>query len=355
MSCPNLFKIIHSPLLLLFLLFIGVCGCSDPKPLEQMKISDEASLLEAKVKSFDIDLFNCGASADKQCIENLKEDYRSFFCSFIEDDLRLAACNSDSVSDLIQTFIHDAQIEETHKAVMELYSSEKRTALKESFTEVVQRWHHFFPTKPVPEIIFYCSAWNRSIATTDSAIGIALDCYLGANHSITQQLSTDFFPTYMKENMDEKYIVADAVKGFSAWNARNYYQSKDLLSELVFYGKVMYVAEALAPSIADSTLMNWSTQQWEWAVAGEEQVWKTLANEKTMYHSRPFEINKWFADGPFTSAAGIPQQSAPQLGVWMGWNIIRSYMKKFPETTLESLLKETDNQRLLSAYVPGKR
>ena len=204
MSCPNLFKIIHSDIPFLFLLFICLCGCSDSKPLEEVKISEEASLLELNVKSFDIDLFNCRASADNQCIENLKEDYGSFFCSFIEDDLRLAACNSDSVVDLVQTFIHDAQIEETHKAVMELYTQEKRNSLKESFTEVVQRWHHFFPAKPIPEIIFYCSAWNRSIATTDSAIGIALDCYLGANHSITQQLSPDFFPAYMKENMEER-------------------------------------------------------------------------------------------------------------------------------------------------------
>ncbi len=355
MSCPKLFKIIHSSLSFLFLFSICLCGCFDPKPLEKVEISEEALMLKANVRSFDIELFNCGASVDRNCIDNLKKTYGNFFCSFIEDDLRLAACNSDSVADLLQLFIHDAQIEETHKAVMELYSAEKRNKLQESFTEVVQRWNHFFPTKPVPEIIFYCSAWNRSIATTDSVIGISLDCYLGSDHNITQKLSPDFFPAYMKENMDERYIVADAVKGFSAWNARSYYQSKDLLSELVFYGKVMYVAEALAPSISDSTLMNWTTQQWEWAVAGEEQVWKTLANEKTMYHSRPFEINKWFADGPFTSASGIPQQSAPQLGVWVGWNIVRSYMKKFPETTLEALLSETDNQRLLSAYVPGKR
>jgi hypothetical protein len=159
----------------------------------------------------------------------------------------------------------------------------------------------------------------------------------------------------VKENMDERFIIADAVKGFSAWQARNVYQQKDLLSELLFYGKIMYVAEALAPDLPDSTLMNWDTQQWQWAVANEEQVWKALANEKTMFHSKPFEINKWFADGPFTSAAGIPQESAPQLGVWMGWNIIRSHMKRFPDMTLESLLNETDNQRLLSGYVPGKR
>jgi hypothetical protein len=117
----------------------------------------------------------------------------------------------------------------------------------------------------------------------------------------------------------------------------------------------MYIAEALAPSIPDSIMMGWTTQQWNWARAGEGDIWKTLAVEKTMFHSKPFEINKWFNDGPFTSAAGIPQESAPQLGVWMGWNVIRSYMKKYPETTLDQLMAESDNQRLLSAYVPGKQ
>ncbi|MFM9006180.1 MAG: hypothetical protein ACKOSR_11875, partial [Flavobacteriales bacterium] len=280
--------------------------------------------------------------------------YGTFFCSFVEDDLHLAACYSDSVGRLLAQFTRDPQIAATHKAVMDVFPPEKRQDLGESFTDVVQRWNHYFPSRPVPEIIFYCSAWNRTIATSDSVIGIALDCYLGPQHEITRRLTPDIFPDYAKENMDERYIVADAVKGFSAWNARNLYQQKDLLTELVFFGKVMYVAEALAPSIPDSTMMSWTTQQWEWARAGEAEIWKTLAIEKTMYHSKPFEINKWFNDGPFTAAAGIPQESAPQLGVWMGWNIIRSFMKKYPETTLDQLLAESDNQRFLSAYVPGK-
>jgi hypothetical protein len=355
MSRSNLFKILVPKVSIFYLLFIGACGCNDSSPLEKVKITEDALQVQVKSRSFDLDLFACDFASGSRCSDSLRKEYGTFFCSFIEEDLMLAACQSDSVNRLIQTFIHDAQIAETHRAVMSVYTLEKRNELDEAFTDVVQRWNHYFPSKPIPEIIYYCSAWNRSIATTDSIIGIALDCYLGANHSITQKLAPDFFPAYMKENMDERYIIADAVKGFSAWNARNFYQPKDLLSELIFYGKVMYVAEALAPSLPDSTLMSWNTQQWEWAIAGEEQVWKTLANEKTMYHSRPFEINKWFADGPFTSATGIPQQSAPQLGVWMGWNIVRSYMKKNPETTMDALIAETDNQRLLSAYVPGKR
>ena len=355
MRFSNLFNLFIARNVFLALLFIMACGCNDDKPLSKIEIAPHAAELSAKARSFDVDLFSCDFNEPARCADTLRSNYGNFFCGFVEDDLRLAACGSDSVGSLLAMFTSDPQIKETHRAVMELFPNEKRQVLTQEFNGVVQRWNHFFPAKPVPEIIYYCSAWNRSIATTDSIIGIALDCYLGRGHDITQKLSPDFFPAYKKENMDERYLIADAVKGFAAWNARNIYQPKDLLSELVFYGKIMYLAEALAPELPDSILMSWSPEQMEWAIAGEENVWKTLANEKTMYHSKPFEINKWFADGPFTSAAGIPQQSAPQLGVWMGWNIIRSYMKKHPETSIDAMLIESDNQRLLSAYVPGKR
>ena len=355
MRFSNLSHFSNVPTLCVAMLFIAACGCNNDKPLKQVEIKPETAKIKVASRSFDMDLFACDFHKPKQCADSLRSAYGSFFCGFVEDDLRIAACGSDSAGALLGLFVNDPQIAATHQAVVELFPAEKRAKLDEEFTEVVQRWHHFFADQPIPEIVYYCSAWNRSIATTDSLIGIALDCYLGGSHEITQQLSPDMFPSYMKENMNERYILADAVKGFSAWKARNLYQQKDLLSELIFYGKIMYVAEALAPHLADSTLMSWSTKQWNWAQAGEEQIWKTLANEKTMYQSKPFEINKWFVDGPFTSATGVPQESAPQLGVWLGWNIIRSYMLKYPQTSMETLLAESNNQHLLSAYVPGKR
>jgi hypothetical protein len=50
----------------------------------------------------------------------------------------------------------------------------------------------------------------------------------------------------------------------------------------------------------------------------------------------------------------VPQESAPQLGVWLGWNIVRQYMERHPEVTLNGLLSEGDHQKILSAFVPGK-
>jgi hypothetical protein len=338
----------------LLMLFIVACGCNNDKPLSKVELKEEARQLEVSVRSFDTDLFACNFNEPMACANNLRSQFGSFYCGFVEDDIKIAACNSDSTGPLLRAFVTDPQIAETHQEVMKIFTPEKRKEISESLTDVVRRWHHFFPDSIVPGIVFYCSAWNRSIATTDSTIGVALDCYLGANHTITQRLSPDIFPKYVKDNMDPRFIVADAAKGFAAWKARGYYAQKDLLSELIFYGKVMYLAEALAPEIPDSTLMSWSPEQWNWAQQAENLVWKTMANEQVMYRSKPFEVNKWFADGPFTTATGIPQDSPPQIGVWIGWNIVRQYMSKHPETTLTTLLAEKDFQKLLTAYAPGK-
>lgn len=336
------------------MLFILLCGCNNDKPLSKVELKPAALKLEVKVKSFDTDLFGCAMIENNSCVSELKKSYGNFFCGFVEEDIRIAACASDSTGILLQMFVSDPQIAETHRAVDAEFPTEKRKVIAEDLVHAMRRWHHFFPDSLVPGIVFYQSAWNRSIATTDSAIGIALDCYLGPEHAITGKLSPDLFPNYIKQNMDQQYIHADAVKGFAAWKSRGYYRQKDLLSELIFYGKVMYLAEALAPDLADSTLMSWSSGQYNWIAKNEAMVWKTMANEKVMYRSKPFEINKWFADGPFTTAADIPQESPPQLGVWIGWNIVRQYMTKNPNVTLPDLLQENDFQKILAGYVPAK-
>jgi len=346
---------INHPISRVFImLFIVACGCNDEKPLQKIELKEEARSIEISVASFDRDLFGGDFSQPSALTDSLRAQYGAFYCGFVEDDIRIAACASDSTGVLLYSFVSDPQIAETHRAVESLYTTEKRVSIAAELQESVRRWHHFFPDSIVPGIVFYQSAWNRSIATTDNAIGIALDCYLGSEHPITQKLSPDLFPQYIKNNMDERYIQADAVKGFAAWKSRGYYVQKDLLSELIFYGKVMYLAEALAPDIPDSTMMSWSSEQWSWAIGAEKEIWKTMANEKVMYRSKPFEINKWFADGPFTAAAGVPQESSPQLGVWIGWNIVRQYMQRNPEIPLSALLAETDLQKILSSYVPGK-
>jgi len=38
----------------------------------------------------------------------------------------------------------------------------------------------------------------------------------------------------------------------------------------------------------------------------------------------------------------------------MGWQIVKMYMEKNPEVTIEELLKETNEGKILKAYKPQK-
>jgi hypothetical protein len=339
---------------LLILFMAGCGGCEEKKPLQHIELSPESKKITVSFFRMDNDLFSADFSSPEVVSQQLYQKYGSFYCAFVEDDLRLAPCNSDSLGKMLKPFVTNQDILETHNEINRIFPEEKIEKYNEQITEALRKWNHYFPDSLVPQVVYYQSAWNSNIHTTDSVIGISLDTYLGADHPITQKLAPEFFPKYMKENMDEKYLISDAVKAWVAWKSRSYYEKKDLLSELVFYGKLMYISEALIPETPDTLLMSWSSEQMDWAKKHEWNMWKTIANEKVMYQSKGFEINKWFADGPFTGAEGVPQDSPPQIGVWLGWNMVRQYMEKNTGIPMSQLLAEKDYQKILSAYTPKR-
>ncbi len=338
-----------------FLFFILGCGGNEQtKPLKQVEISQEAKQLNISFYHFDDDLFALDFSQADSATQLLYQKYGSFYCDFIESDLRLAPCHDPQVGNLLRPFVENKDILEARAEIKRQFTPEQFARLDESLSDALRKWNHYFPDSLVPRVIYYQSAWNTQVAATDSTIGISLDCYLGKKNPITQQLPPELFPNYMKANMESEYLVADAIKGWIAFKSRHLYKPKDLLTEMVFYGKMMYLSEALMPDLPDSTLMSWSTAQWQWAEKNEWNVWKTIANEKVMFQTKPFEINKWFNDGPFTGAQGVPQQSPPQLGVWFGWKIVRQYMQAHPEITPQQLWIESDARKILSSYKPNR-
>jgi len=64
------------------------------------------------------------------------------------------------------------------------------------------------------------------------------------------------------------------------------------------------------------------------------------------------DIIRYINASPTTS--GFPLDSPGRTGVWIGWQIVRKYMKNFPETTLSELMQNSDYQQILndSKYFP---
>jgi uncharacterized protein YjaZ len=76
--------------------------------------------------------------------------------------------------------------------------------------------------------------------------------------------------------------------------------------------------------------------------------------KKLLYTTDHAEIMKYTSEGPFTSA--FSKEAPPRIAYWIGWQIVRQYMKNNPDSSVEMLMKETDAQKILSKskYKPNK-
>ena len=81
-------------------------------------------------------------------------------------------------------------------------------------------------------------------------------------------------------------------------------------------------------------------------------MWSYFIQNKMLYSTDLNEIMKFTHEGPFTSA--FSKESPARTAHWVGWQIVRAYMNKNPEITLQQLMDEMDAQKILtqSKYKP---
>ena len=86
----------------------------------------------------------------------------------------------------------------------------------------------------------------------------------------------------------------------------------------------------------------------------ESNVWAFFIDKELLYSTDPSETIKYLGEAPFTT--GFSKESPGRTGWWMGWQIVRSYMNNYPETTVLELMKLDNNQDILtkSKYKPRR-
>jgi uncharacterized protein YjaZ len=65
-----------------------------------------------------------------------------------------------------------------------------------------------------------------------------------------------------------------------------------------------------------------------------------------LYKNDLKEVAEYTAEGPFTSA--ISKECPPRIAMWVGWQIVRSYMNRNEKVSLEELMRTSDAQIILS-------
>ena len=326
-----------------FLLF----SCNT-EPTMKVDVAD-VPVPQLTINRLEEDVFAIDTMHLKESVGKVHHKYGNFFNSYISGVLNTGGVTDSSAADMLKRFIRDRDMKDAYSNLKKEYPDVE--FLKHDFTQCFKYYEHYFPKRKLPKVVTMMSGFNYSVVTLDSTIGIGLEMYMGTKNKFYDALG---LPMYKKKYMNRENIMPDAVRGWLLNDFPYNMNKNDFLSEIIYLGKIMYASDALLPETPDTLKMQYSVKQTQYCTQNEFNVWSYFIAQKLLYTTDQAEIMKFTKDGPFTTA--FSKAAPPRIGYWMGYRIVKKYMKSNPDITLQQLLDEKDAQKILTKakYKPAK-
>lgn len=152
-------------------------------------------------------------------------------------------------------------------------------------------------------------------------------------------------PTYIMNLCTREHILPDCM----AAAAREHIELPDgdltFLDHAIAEGKTLYFLDQVLPSTPDTLKIRYTKEQMDWMEENLENVWGWLIQNDMLFSADLTKLRNLLDDAPKTNAFG--EGSAPRTGNYIGWQIVKQYMKK-SGSTMSELFKETDSRKILT-------
>ena len=212
------------------------------------------------------------------------------------------------------------------------------------------RMQYAFPEWEIPTLYFMITGFQGNALLLDDGYDflIATDMYLGSKYPYYNGVAYE----YQKKHMKKEYIVNHVLLNTIYCYYSNPSDNNQLLDAMLYEGRVRYLMQQFLPGKKPSYIIGYTEEEWDWCKQYEKRIWGLLCDKQDLFCTQPITISSYINEGPFTSE--ISQESPAQLGVWIGWRIVESYMNSHKEASLQDLLSISDSQMLLreSHYKP---
>ncbi|WP_073407786.1 gliding motility lipoprotein GldB [Flavobacterium johnsoniae] len=222
--------------------------------------------------------------------------------------------------------------------------------VREEFNELFKHVKYYFPKTKTPKVITVIGEmdYNAKAIYADSLVIVALELYLGREHKFYE------FPNYLKYNFEERQIMPDVVSSFTYRNIPSY-PDKNLISQMIFEGKQLYTKDLLLPQYTDAEKIGYKPEQIKWCEENESYMWRYFLENEMLYSLDPKLTTRFIVPAPFSKFyLEIDNDSPGRVGAWIGWQIVRSYMKN-NNVSLSELLKVNAKEIFeKSKYKPKK-
>ncbi len=332
---------------LIFFMAIFFAACNRSNKIDVSHIP-----VDVKIERFDRDFDAMRTKPMAQQAIYLQQKYGIFYQDFVERVLGAGSTRDTAYfASLRQIFAGKAYLDLKHD-VDSIYPGDMEQQ-NEELTDAFRRIKYYFPKKNLPKVYAYFSGFQAQTSLGDGYIGIGLDLFLG--NSRFYPALVESFPRYISRRFNPANIAPRVIEGIAR---EDMFQENDndrsLLAKMIYNGKILYFMDKTLPDVADSIKIGYTTQQLKWCEDNQSNIWAYFLEENLLYETDFQKIQTFLNEAPFTPGLGEKNDSAPKLGVWTGWQIVREYMNRHSEVTLPQLMAMTDAQKILndSKYRP---
>ena len=180
----------------------------------------------------------------------------------------------------------------------------------------------------------------------DSIVLLSLDCYLD-NYELYKA-----FPDYISQKMNKNYLIRDlAEKLISRYVT--YPTNRQFLDKIIYYGKV-YNLMINNLDFVEANALYYNEKEILWAKDNEKEVWKFFIENEILFNTSNIFVERFINFGPYSKfGISTDYESTPMIGKWIGYKIVKSYLKSNNKTIEEILNMNEYELYLNSNYKPG--
>lgn len=269
-------------------------------------------------------------------LAKFRDDFPSPLLTLLPDDSAFMA--------MVFDFRCDPTINSLDTAVKQRYNS--MGAFERELTDALDRamkldneiqFTHF--------ATFIGSSGYSSRVTADrqsQSLLIAIDQY-----TMPQMAKFNYFgdPLYIVRLSDSSYISSDCMATIATEFIAMPEEPFSVLDLMIAEGKKHFFLEKTLTHTPDSIRFRYTKNQMDWMEANEKNVWSYLLQNKLLYETDNMRYHNLVDDAPKTNSFG--DESAPRTIEYIGWQIVKKYVKK-TGVSMKELFDETDSQKILS-------
>ena len=185
----------------------------------------------------------------------------------------------------------------------------------------------------LPRRSYAAVVWGRpeSVVFCDSVMLIALNHYLGSDYPGYSHL-----PVYRRVMKDPSRLPVDIAEALVATEyPYRAGEGATVLSRLLYEGALNEARLRLA-GCSEAEALGYTKDEYNALLEHEEQLWQALVAKQLLYSTLPADAERLVDPAPSTPL--LSAMAPGRAGRFLGWRIVRAYLKHHPRTSLTELL-----------------